>query len=193
MYQWFACFSWCILTKHRYYLPNTHTTTSKDIVFRADFSCIFFQFFLLIPPKCDTCDSKKTTLRLECAHLCASTRAREKRSPKILPPLFSSFSLLSPSSLPLSSFSLTSPFFSSGEFSTCGFVFCYVCITDWKLSKEKNAHFLDFFTLWGNIDPYTNRGMRCPSPYLFRNKWPALNTKFLWLSWQIDQKKLPLR
>ena len=45
MYQWFACFSWCILTKHRYYLPNTHTTTSKDIVFRADFSCIFFQFF----------------------------------------------------------------------------------------------------------------------------------------------------
>ena len=101
MYHWFACFSWCILTKHRYYLPNTHTTTSKDIVFRADFSCIFFQFFLLIPPKCDTCDSKKTTLRLECAHLCASTRAREKRSPKILPPLFSSFSLLPPSSLPL--------------------------------------------------------------------------------------------
>ena len=99
MYHWFACFSWCILTKHRYNLPNTHTTTSKDIVFRADFSCIFFQFFLLIPPKCDTCDSKKTTLRLECAHLCASTRAREKRSPKILPPLFSSFSLLPPSSL----------------------------------------------------------------------------------------------
>ena len=137
MYQWFACFSWCILTKHRYYLPNTHTTTSKDIVFRTDFSryspsfsCIFFQFFLRFTPKCDTCDSKKTTLRLECAHLCASTRAREKRSPKILPPLFSSFSLLPPSSLPLSSFSLTSPFFSSGEFSTCGFVFCYVCITD---------------------------------------------------------------
>ena len=149
MYQWFACFSWCILTKHRYYLPNTHTTTSKDIVFRADFSCIFFQFFLLIPPKCDTCDSKKTTLRLECAHLCASTRAREKRSPKILPPLFSSFSL-------------TSPFFSSGASNTCKFLFCYMRITDLNMSKEKSAHFLDFFTLWGNIDPYTNRGMRCP-------------------------------
>ena len=82
MYQWFVCFSWRILTKHRYYLPNTHTTTSKYIVFRADFSCIFSQFFLLFPPKCDTCDCKKTTLRLECAHLCAPTRAREKRSPK---------------------------------------------------------------------------------------------------------------
>ena len=51
MYQWFACFSWCILTKHRYYLPNTHTTTSKDIVFRADFSRhtpSFFLYFLLV-------------------------------------------------------------------------------------------------------------------------------------------------
>ena len=26
------------------------------------------------------------------------------------------------------------------------------------LHKEKNALFRDFFTLWGNIDPYTNRG-----------------------------------
>ena len=39
-----------------------------------------------------------------------------------------------------------------------------MCIADLKMSKEKNAHFLDFFTLWGNIDPYTNRGMRCPPP-----------------------------
>ena len=163
MYQWFACFL-CILTKHRYYLPNTRTTTSKDIVFRATFSCIFSQFFLLFTPKCDTCDSKKTTLRLECAHLCASTRAREKRSPKIFSPRFSSFSLLPPSSLPLSSFPLTFLFFSSRDFSTCKSVFCYVCITDLKLSKEKNAHFLDFFTLCGNIDPYINRGMRCNPP-----------------------------
>ena len=36
--------------------------------------------------------------------------------------------------------------------------FCYVRIADLSLSKEKSAHFLDFFTLWGNIDPYTNRG-----------------------------------
>ena len=48
-------------------------------------------------------------------------------------------------------------------------VFCYVRIADLSLSKEENAHFLDFFTLWGNIDPYTNRGMRCTPPYLFRN------------------------
>ena len=163
MYQWLACFSWCILTKHRCYLPNTRTTTSKDIVFRADFSCIFFQFFLLIPPKCDTCDSKKTTLRLECAHLCASTCAREKRSPKILPPLFSSFSLLPPSSLPLSSFPLTSLLVFCAS-TTRKSSFCYVRITDLSLSKEENAHFLDFFTLWGNIDPYTNRGMRCTPP-----------------------------
>ena len=164
MYQWFVCFSWCILTKHRYYLPNTHTTTSKDIVFRADFSCIFSQFFLLFPPKCDTCDCKKTTLRLECAHLCAPMRAREKRSLKIFSPRFSSFSLLPPSSLPLSSFPLTFPFFSSGAFNTCESVFCYVCIADLSLSKEKNVHFLNFFTLWGNIDPYINRGMRCNPP-----------------------------
>ena len=63
----------------------------------------------------------------------------------------------------------SSPFFSSGASNTCESVFCYVCITDLSLSKEKNAHFLDFFTLWGNIDPYTNRGMHCTPPYLFRN------------------------
>ena len=121
------------------------------------FSCIFFQFFLLIPPKCDTCDSKKTTLRLECAHLCAPMRAREKRSPKKFSPRFSSFSFLPPSSLPLSSFSLTSPFFSSGASNTCKFLFCYMHITGLKVSQEKNAFFPDFFTLWGNTDPYTNR------------------------------------
>ena len=58
----------------------------------------------------------------------------------------------------------SSPFFSSGASNTRESVFCYVCITDLSLSEEKNAHFLDFFTLWGNIDPYTNRGMRCKPP-----------------------------
>ena len=37
-------------------------------------------------------------------------------------------------------------------------------IADLLLRKGKNALFLDFFTLWGNIDPYTNRGMRCTPP-----------------------------
>ena len=113
MYQWFACFSWCVLTKHRYYLPNTRTTTLKDIVFRATFSCIFSQFFLLFTPKCDTCDSKKTTLRLECAHLCAPMRiyacTREtlpENSPSIFFLIFSSSSFFSSSFLILPHFSL---------------------------------------------------------------------------------------
>ena len=154
MYQWFACFSWCILTKHRYYLPNTRTTTLKDIVFRATFSCIFSQFFLLFTPKCDTCDSKKTTLRLECAHLCAPMRiyaCTRETLPENSPSTF--FLIFSSSS-----------FFSSGVSNTCKFLFCYMRITDLKVSKEKSAHFLDFFTLWGNIDPYTNRGMNCKPP-----------------------------
>ena len=155
MYQWFACFSWCILTKHRYYLPNTHTTTSKDIVFRADFSCIFFQFFLLIPPKCDTCDSKKTTLRLECAHLCASTRAREKRSPKIFSPRFSSFSLLPPSSLPLSSF-LIPPHFPLLLF--WGIQHLWVCILlcvhcRFKSEQREKCTFPWFFHALGQYRP----------------------------------------
>ena len=58
----------------------------------------------------------------------------------------------------------TSPFFSSGAFNTCKSVFCYMCIADLRIGKEKNAHFLDFFTLCGNIDPYTNRGMHCNPP-----------------------------
>ena len=128
------------------------------------FSLSFFSFFhrsvTLVTAKKQHCGWSARTY----AHLCASTRAREKRSPKIFSPRFSSFSLLPPSSLPLSSFPLTFLFFSSREFSTCKSAFCYVCITDLKLSKEKNAHFLDFFTLCGNIDPYINRGMRCNPP-----------------------------
>ena len=53
---------------------------------------------------------------------------------------------------------------SSGASNTCKFLFCYMRITDLNMSKEKSAHFLDFFTLWGNIDPYTNRGMHCNPP-----------------------------
>ena len=52
------------------------STTSKNTDFRADLFLVFpsfFQHFLslfsLFSPKCDTCDSKKTKLRLECARL----------------------------------------------------------------------------------------------------------------------------
>ena len=165
MYQWFACFSWCILTKHRYNLPNTHTTTSKDIVFRADFSCIFFQFFLLIPPKCDTCDSKKNNIAVGMRapmRIYACTRETlPENSPSIFFLIFSSsfFSSPSPSSLPPS---LSLLLFCASI--TCKSVFCYMRIADLLLRKGKNALFLDFFTLWGNIDPYTNRGMRCTPP-----------------------------
>ena len=128
------------------------------------FPAFSFSFFsLFIPPKCDTCDSKKTTLRLECAHLCAPMRAREKRSPKILPPLFPHFLffLLLLFLFPHSP-SLSLLLFCAST--TRKSAFCYVCIADLSLSKEKSAHFLDFFTLWGNIDPYTNRRMRCNPP-----------------------------
>ena len=145
-----------------------HTRRHRKTLFFARlfpaFSLSFFSFLhrsvTLVTAKKQHCGWSARTY----AHLCASTRAREKRSPKILPPLFSSFSLLPPSSLPLSSFSLTSPFFSSGVSNTCKFLFCYMRITDLKVSREKSVHFLDFFTLWGNIDPYTNRGMHCNPP-----------------------------
>ena len=177
MYQWFTCFPWCILTKHRCYLPNTRTTTSKDTVFRADFSWCTLSFFLhflsvfspystevwhLWQQKNNIAVGMRTPMRI---YACT----RETLPQNFLSTFFlifssSSFSLLRPSSLPLSSFLLTFPFFSSGAFNTCESVFCYMRIADLLLRKEKNAHFLDFFTLWGNIDPYTNRGMRCKPP-----------------------------
>ena len=89
-----------VLTNNGESIPQTRPTTSENTDFRANFRVffsIFPSFFLhflslfsLFSPKCDTCDSKKTTLRLECA----PTRVREKRSPNFLPLLFSSFSLL---------------------------------------------------------------------------------------------------
>ena len=111
------------------------------------FSLSFFSFLhrsvTLVTAKKQHCGWSARTY----AHVCAPMRAREKRSPKIFSPRFSLFSLLSPSSLPLSSFPLASLFFSSGAFNTCESVFCYVRIADLSLSKEENAHFLDFFTL----------------------------------------------
>ena len=151
MYQWFVCFSWCILTKHRYYLPNTHTTTSKDIVFRADFSCIFFQFFSPYSTEVWHLWQQKNNIAVGMrAPMCTYACTRETLPQNFLSTFFLIFS--------------SSSFFSSGAFNTCESVFCYVCIADLSLSKEKNVHFLNFFTLWGNIDPYINRGMRCNPP-----------------------------
>ena len=56
------------------FFPKHARRHRKTLFFRATFSCIFSQFFLLFTPKCDTCDSKKTTLWSECAHLCAPMR-----------------------------------------------------------------------------------------------------------------------
>ena len=108
----------------------------------------------------------------------APTRVCEKRSPNFLPLLFAyfpfflfpaflvpsfflsyqSFLLLSSSFL-LPSLSLAFPFFSSGgviqnpKVFSLLFLHCKPTVT-----QRKNALFCDFFTLWGNIDPYTNRG-----------------------------------
>ena len=49
-------------------------------------------------------------------------------------------------------------------FNTLKYHICYFCIAVSVLFKEENAVFRDFFTLWGNIFPYTNRGMRCKPP-----------------------------
>ena len=158
MYQWFACFSWCILTKHRYYLPNTHTTTSKDIVFRADFSWCTLSLFLYFLSVFSPFSAEVWHLWQQKNNIAVGVRAPMRTyacTRETLPKNFLSTFLLVFSS---------SPFFSSGASNTCESVFCYVCITDLSLSKEKNAHFLDFFTLWGNIDPYTNRGMHCTPP-----------------------------
>ena len=67
------------------------------------------------------------------------------------------------------------PFFSSGAFSTCYSTFLLYAYCRFSIEQRKNALFLDFFTLWGNIDPYTNRRERCkPKSVQIR-----LNTKFL--------------
>ena len=175
MYQWFACFSWCILTKHRYYLPNTHTTTSKDIVFRADFSRHTPSFFLYFLSVCSPFSAEVWHLWQQknniavgvrapmCAYACTRETFPKKFSLHVFPRFL--FFLLLLCLFPHSpSFPLTSLFFSSGAFNTCESVFCYMCIADLLLRKEKNALFHDFFTLWGNIFPYTNRGMRCKPP-----------------------------
>ena len=116
MYQWFTCFHWCILTKHRCYLPNTRTTTSKDTVFRADFSWCTLSFFLHFLSVFSPFYTEVWHLWQQKNNIAVGMRApmrayawMRETLPENSPFTFSSFSLL-PLLLSSSSFPLTFPF-----------------------------------------------------------------------------------
>ena len=90
----------------------------------------FRSFFLM----CDTCDSKKTKLRLE---TCA-TRVRVRTVHHFAIALL--FLLLIWSRLLITNNEL-----------------CYIRIAKTRRHVEKTSLFRDFFPLWGNIFPYTYR------------------------------------
>lgn len=70
-------------------------------------------------------------------------------------------------------------------------VFCYVRIADLSLSKEENAHFLDFFTLWGNIDPYTNRGRTKEAHPILQISFTA-EANLIYISLDFNNKRILL-
>ena len=125
-------------------------------------SLSFFSFFrrsvTLVTAKKQHCGWSARTY----AHLCASTRAREKRSPKILPPLFSSFSLL-PSSLllPLLLLLLRSPphfpFFSSAHLSLVNQCFA-ICVLQICCFAKGKMHFSSIFSRFGEISTHIQIG-----------------------------------
>ena len=166
------------------FFPKHARRHRKTLFFRATFSCIFSQFFLLFTPKCDTCDSKKTTLWSECAHLCAPMRtyahlcapmrAREKRSLKIFSPRFSSFSLLPhflffllllclfPHSPSLSPSSLL------GHSILASLCFA-MCVLQICCFAKKKMHISLIFSRFGAISTHIQIGGCVVNPHLFRN------------------------
>ena len=118
-----------------------------------EFSHFSIEFTPIFLPLCDTCDSKKTTLRLECARTYTCARETYRNL---------SFFFLSFLSFLFFCFhfflcTLFSSLFSQIVFSVEVF-FCKVRMSFYGLFKEKSTVFLDFFTLWGYFHPYTNRG-----------------------------------
>ena len=130
----------------------------------------------------------------------APTRVREKRSPKILPPLFFLFSLLPLSSFFVLSFSFFPdsfalsrfPFFSSGGVIQNPKVFILLFLHCKSVtSQRKNAHFLDFFTVWGNIDPYTNRGRTKEAHPILQISFTA-EANLIYISLDFNNKRILL-
>ena len=120
----------------------------KNDAFLPFFSCIFANFSSHFHLLCDTCDSKKTKSLLEGVRACAYTRTREK-----------TFIPNRTSKRPIKRI----------------WLFCYVCISYFVCRKKKNALFSDFFPLWGDISPYTYRGVRnkYPAQFLFQFTFTA--------------------
>lgn len=98
--------------------------------------CLFFlTFSSLFHHECDTCDSKKATLRLGNAR---ATRVRVRTAHHFAFALL--LLLLRCSILLITNTEL-----------------CYIRIAKTKRYVEKTSLFRDFFPLWGNIFPYTYR------------------------------------
>ncbi len=141
----------------------------------------------------------------------APTRVCEKRSPKILPPLFFLFSLL-PLSCFLGSFFFPflpvyppSFFFFPASFAPSRFPFfsyegviqdpkasslLFLCCK-YTIPKRKNALFCDFFTLWGNIDPYTNRGRTKKAHPILQISFTA-EANLIYISLDFNNKRILL-
>ena len=69
-YGWFFV---CVLTFQRFHPRKIDETTEKNTLFAPSFFQKIIVFLSHFPPKCDTCDSKKSTSLLEGAR-CAYTR-----------------------------------------------------------------------------------------------------------------------
>ena len=129
------------------------STTSKNTDFRADFfsdiSLIFPAFSLPFSPCFHSSVILVTAKKQHCGWNARAYACTRETLTEFSP---STIFLAFPSSL------------LGAWFNTLKYCICYFYIAYLPSFKEKNALFHDFFTLWGNIFPYTNRGMRCKPP-----------------------------
>ena len=104
----------------------------------------------------------------------------------------SSFFLLLSSSFLLPSLPLAFPFFSAGgviqnpKVFSLLFLYCKSAIT-----QRKNALFCDYFTLWGNIDPYTNRGRTKEAHPILQISFTA-EANLIYISLDFNNKRILL-
>ena len=124
-----------VLTFQRFHPRKIDETTEKNTLFAPSFFQKIIVFLSHFPPKCDTCDSKKSTSLLEGAR-CAYTREGFAFSSHL------AFHLRLGGCLVILSFGVLL----IGE--------------NIKMEFFENilSLFRDFFTLWGDISPYTYRG-----------------------------------
>ena len=146
-----------------HFLKTTACFTKNDGSFLGWVNVDFRHHKVSVNLQCDTCDSKKTTLRLEsahmCTHSCARLRAREGFSPSTIQDC-NSLSLL----LPLCTRPSCKPsLFCEKNNHYIYPRFWYLKMTKMRVRGFCCAVFFDFFPLSPFISPYTYRAilLRC--------------------------------